>query len=231
MFCVKCGVELADSEERCPLCGTKVYNPEIERVVTSAPYPEFTAKDSRMSKRGIMLIVTILFCALITQLLICELSIPRTKGWAGYAVYGVALFYVLVALPMWFRKPNPVIFVPCDFAAILAYLFYINYVTKGGWFLSFALPAVGVLALITSAAVTLFKYLHHGYLYVCGGVLIANGFYTVLLEYLISSAFDVRSSFHWSLFPLIGCFIIGMGFIIISICKPIKEALKKKLFF
>lgn len=231
MFCVKCGVELADSEERCPLCGTKVYNPEVERVVTSPPYPEFTAKDSRMSKKGFMLIITIVFSALITQLFICELSIPSAKGWAGYAVYGVALFYVLVALPMWFRKPNPVIFVPCDFAAILAYLFYINYATKGDWFLSFALPAVAALALIASAAAALFKYLRHGYLYVCGGVLIANGFYTVLLEYLISSAFNIQSSFHWSLFPFIGCLIIGVGFIVISICKPIKEALKKKLFF
>lgn len=31
MYCVKCGVELDDAEERCPLCGTRVYHPDIER--------------------------------------------------------------------------------------------------------------------------------------------------------------------------------------------------------
>ena len=28
MYCIKCGVELADSEKRCPLCNTPVINPK-----------------------------------------------------------------------------------------------------------------------------------------------------------------------------------------------------------
>ena len=28
MYCVKCGVKLDDSLERCPLCGTPVWRPE-----------------------------------------------------------------------------------------------------------------------------------------------------------------------------------------------------------
>ena len=31
MYCIKCGVELADSEKKCPLCGTVVFNPELSR--------------------------------------------------------------------------------------------------------------------------------------------------------------------------------------------------------
>ena len=27
MYCVKCGVELADSQRVCPLCGTRVFHP------------------------------------------------------------------------------------------------------------------------------------------------------------------------------------------------------------
>ena len=34
-------------------------------------------------------------------------------------------------LPLWFRRPNPVIFVPVDFAAIGLYLLYINFATGG----------------------------------------------------------------------------------------------------
>ena len=29
MYCVKCGVELADSQRVCPLCGTRVFHPDI----------------------------------------------------------------------------------------------------------------------------------------------------------------------------------------------------------
>ena len=31
MYCIKCGVELADTEKQCPLCGTLVYHPELEQ--------------------------------------------------------------------------------------------------------------------------------------------------------------------------------------------------------
>ena len=30
MYCVKCGVELADSQRVCPLCGTRVFHREAK---------------------------------------------------------------------------------------------------------------------------------------------------------------------------------------------------------
>ncbi len=231
MYCIKCGVELADSEERCPLCGTKVYNPEIEHVPSPSPFPESQEREKKLSNRGLMLIVAILFAAIIAQLIICELSIPSARGWAGYAVGAVLLCYILVVLPMWFKKPNPVIFVPCDFAAILGYLLYIDLMTHGHWFLSFAFPAVGAYGLLVTAVITLCYYVRKGYLYIFGGALIAHGLFMVLLEFLISLTFKLETMFQWSLFPLVGCFILGMGLIIIAICKPIHEALQKKFFF
>ena len=41
MYCIKCGVELADSEKVCPLCGTRVYHPDIEIKTTEPPFPEY----------------------------------------------------------------------------------------------------------------------------------------------------------------------------------------------
>ena len=37
MYCIKCGVELADSEKRCPLCGTPVFHPDLPRNLTEPP--------------------------------------------------------------------------------------------------------------------------------------------------------------------------------------------------
>ena len=39
MYCVKCGVELADSQRVCPLCGTRVFHPDIPRTPADPPYP------------------------------------------------------------------------------------------------------------------------------------------------------------------------------------------------
>ena len=39
MYCIKCGVELKDSEEKCPLCGTVVFHPDMKRPDGEKPYP------------------------------------------------------------------------------------------------------------------------------------------------------------------------------------------------
>lgn len=39
MYCVQCGVKLADTEVRCPLCGTRVFHPDIFREEGERLYP------------------------------------------------------------------------------------------------------------------------------------------------------------------------------------------------
>mgnify|MGYP000840753951 CR=1 FL=1 len=39
MYCIKCGVELADSERVCPLCGTRVFHPDLPCGQGEPPYP------------------------------------------------------------------------------------------------------------------------------------------------------------------------------------------------
>ena len=142
------------------------------------------------------------------------------------------LLYELVALPLWFKRPNPVIFVPCGFAAVLAYLLYIDLAVHGGWFLKFAFPVVGAYGLLVTAVVTLLKYVRRGHLFIFGGALIAHGIYMTFLEMMINIAFSEKTvlQLNWSYFPLFGCFILGMGLIIIAINKPMQESLKKKFF-
>ena len=46
MYCINCGVKLSDTEQKCPLCGTSVYHPEIKQKETAPLYPK-----DRMQKR------------------------------------------------------------------------------------------------------------------------------------------------------------------------------------
>ncbi|MEI3090412.1 MAG: hypothetical protein V8T01_10865 [Oscillospiraceae bacterium] len=75
--------------------------------------------------------------------LLCDWRIDGTIVWSGYAAGAIGLLYVMIVLPLWFRHPNPVIFVPVDFAAIGLYLLYIDFATGGHWFLVVCLPGDG----------------------------------------------------------------------------------------
>ena len=222
---------MADSEKKCPLCGTVVFNPELSRPDGEPQYPRMpAAQPEKVNRSGIMFVVTMLFLLPIVTTLLCDWQINGKIIWSGYAVGAVVLLYTLVVLPLWFRHPNPVIFIPVDFAMTALYLLYINCATGGHWFLSFALPVTAAAGLILTAAVTLLKYVRKGYLFIFGGTIILSGAYTVLVEFLLNLNFHVHDEFIWSFYPFSVSFILGVMLIVIGICRPLRESLHKKFF-
>ena len=231
MYCIKCGVELADSEKLCPLCGLKVYHPEIEKPKNiEYPYPKFERINEQVSRFGIMMVLTIIFLLPILLTLICDISINHTVSWSGYVVGGIVTAYVIFILPLWFRRPNPVIFVPVDFATIGAFVLYIDLVNRGGWFLFFAFPLITGIGLIVTAVVTLMKYIPKGALYIIGGAFITFGAFTVLIDHLVNITFNTGRGIFWAWYPLTVFVVLGLLLIFIAICKPLRETLKRKFF-
>lgn len=230
MFCVKCGVELAASEAKCPLCGTVVYHPDITPPAARPTFPPNAQPKMRVNRRGALLIITAVYLMLIIQLLVCDLTIFGGLTWSLYAAGGLLLIYIIGILPSWFSKPNPVIFVPCDFAAIALFLLFIDLQTNGSWFLSFALPTVGTFGLIVSAVIALFRYVKRGYFYILGGALIATGASIVVMELLMNMTFGFQNFYFWSSYPMIGCVLVGIALIVIGVCRPLRDSLAKKFF-
>ena len=231
MYCVKCGVELADSEKKCPLCGTPVFHPDIPRNLSEPPFPpDKRIRPEDVNRSGVLFVLTI--AALLPALLclLCDWRINGTIVWSGFAVGGLLLLYILAVLPLWFKRPNPVIFVPIDFAAIGVFLLYVNYATGGHWFLTFALPVTGAAGLLVCAMVTLLRYLSRGYLYIFGGALMAGGGLAVLIEFLLNLTFGLHHTFIWSFYPLAAGVLLGAMLLIIAVCKPLRRSLHRKFF-
>lgn len=231
MYCIKCGVELGESEKKCPLCGLRVYHPELPLGGEGeGPYPKYEKSNERVSKLGTMLAVTLLFVLPLLLTLVCDISINSAVTWSGYAVGGLIVAYIITVLPNWFRRPNPVVFVPVDIAVAALYVLYIDLVDRGGWYLTFALPLICAVGLVVTAVVTLLKYVRGGQLYVFGGALILMGGITVMTELLINYTFGVEKTVFWSLYPLISLAVLGLICIVIAICKPLRSSLLKRFF-
>jgi hypothetical protein len=229
MYCIKCGVELADTEKHCPLCGTVVYHPELTQKEAPPTYPPYRKPKQRINRRGVLFLISVLYLILAAQLFVCEFSIFNQFHWSLYAVGGLIVSYVAVILPMWFHHPNPVIFVPCDFAAATLYLWFINLLSGGNWFLTFALPVAVATALLTTAPIALLHYIRKGHLFIFGSASILFGAFLVQVETLLWVTFSIPFYF-WSVYPLIGFVLLGIALIIIGICRPLREALTKKFF-
>lgn len=230
MYCVKCGVKLADTEKQCPLCGTTVFHPDITRDNGKAMYPSGNHPKSPSAAIWPLIIFSAAFLLPILIVLLCDIQLNGELTWAGYVVGALTTAYVILILPMWFRNPNPVIFVPCGFAAVALYVLYINFATGGEWYLSFALPVIGGICAIVTASVTLIRYVKRGKLYIYGGAFIASGGLTLLIEFLINHTFGFSRFIGWSLYPLTTFALLGGILIFLAICRPARESMERIFF-
>lgn len=233
-YCVKCGVELEAGAKSCPLCKTPVLLPEKEAENADPLFPPFSGSahydPNSVNRSGVMFVLTLLVLIPIVISLLCDVNLNYGVTWSSYVMGALILAYIIVLLPLWFRRPNPVIFTAVDFAAAGAYLLLIDLLTQGGWFLPVAFPIVGGCMLITVTVTALTYYLKRGYLFIFGGAFIAAGFFALLIEFLLNHTFALHQTFVWAIYPLATCLIIGMGLIIIAICRPLRESLRRKFF-
>lgn len=230
MYCVNCGVKLADTERSCPLCGTAVVRPSPSDNEARPTYPREKHPKLQANSRVLNGLYIIVFLFPLLMCFFSDFWSDRRLDWFGYVAGGVLVVYIALALPLWFRKPNPVIFVPCNFASVTLYLLYIDLATGGGWFLSFAFPIAGALCIIASAAVTLLRYVKRGLFYVLGGTAIALGGLILLIEFLMTITFEYSFT-GWSVYPLITLGLLGVCLLYLAINHSARERLHRKLFF
>lgn len=230
MYCVKCGVKLADTEKKCPLCNTVVYHPDVKQPNEEPLYPSKKMPKSASISKILNGAVIITFVIALVVCYFADLLLDDVINWFGYVVGALVVAYVAFALPLWFKKPNPVIFTPCAFAAVILYLFYIDFMTGGNWFLTFAFPITGGLCVIISATITLLYYVRKGKLYIFGGMFMALGALMTLIEFLLEITFNIEF-IGWSIYPFGVLFLFGGLLIYFAINKVAREMIERKLFF
>ena len=230
MYCVKCGVELADTEKKCPLCATAVYHPELERPEAPPLYPTDKMPPTASRSRALNGVVIILFLIPLSVCYFADWSLDGSIQWYGFVAGALGLVYTAFALPAWFLKPEPVALTAVNFGAAAVYLLYIDCATGGGWFLGFALPMTGGLAVITCALVGLLYYLRKGRLFIVGGAQMALGGLMVLLESLLVRTFGLSYT-GWSLYPLAVLILCGGLLIYLGVNSEAREIMERKLFF
>lgn len=230
MYCINCGVKLADTEKVCPLCLTKVYHPDLKQGDEQPVYPPKTYPKSKKSNYFMQIFATFAIVLAAVIVFLCNMKITGSVTWSGYVLGALFVGYTVTVLPSWFAYANPVIFAPIDFAAIGLYLLYIDIYTKGGWFLSFAFPVVGGVAILITALIALLKYLEKGKLFVVGGFFMLLGAFMMLVEFFMIITFKIGHFLGWSIYPMVSLGLLGAFLIFLAIYRPARELMERKFF-
>lgn len=228
MYCVKCGVRLSEGTEKCPLCATPVWNPEGTSGPMTYP-PTYPEAVKGRHKHAILFSITLL-CVIACMIvyLVCVNALHDMTV-LGIVDLGVLTGYILFVLPLWFRKPNPVIFLPIDHVVAACYVLYLCIRSGGSWFLSFAGPIFLASMILTEAFAALTRYVRGGRYYIFGGAFIFLGGITLLIEGLAHVTFGTGFPL-WSPYAASVCGIIGLVLILAAIIRPMRDFFNRMFF-
>lgn len=136
-YCVHCGVKLSNYHANCPLCNTKVFNPNIKEISNNIDYPEYIIHQKTDRKRANKLFTAIILSllsfiyAIIPVLL--NLIISKQISWSLIVLMSITLLWFGITFP--FFKKNNTFFrlFTQDSIAIIVYLLLLNYVISNNF--------------------------------------------------------------------------------------------------
>jgi hypothetical protein len=229
MYCINCGVKLADCETKCPICGTPVPVMKKEAEI-SKPFPAHVEGPMRMNRMGLLLVFSIVAILAILISLFIDIHSNRVITWSGYVAGAIVMIYMWVAFPLWFKKPNPIMLTGIDFGLTIPFLWLVNAISGGNWFWNFAFPISLFVSAIGVGTTALLYSIRRKHLIIIGGTWIATGCFCIFLEILINKVFSHANALLWS--PYAGgiLILIGIWLIVIGLCRPIREWMEKRFF-
>lgn len=232
-YCVNCGVELADTERVCPLCGTEVINPRAPWTPPDNPYfsEKHETAPSAISRRFIANIICALLLVPLFVTMACDIVASNTISWSLYVIGGVLLGAVCLILPMYFKRYIIPVFVTIDAISVALYLYLIEQLSGGNWFLPLALPLCIASCGFSILWATLFKNHKVTTLLVrIAVILFTLGVFIVLIELIINAYNGQQFTLKWSQYVLIPCSSLTLSLLLIDSNKKLKEAMRRRLF-
>ena len=231
-FCVNCGVKLAKSELKCPLCTTPVINPNKQLSDTM----EFAYSDKieNLSKKRIdwkyVTKLAITFLIFLTSIaVLCNIVISGKFSWSIYVICSVA--YLICQLSFVYFK-NIYLALIISLLSDEGFMFVIAYLNNGmQWYLYLILPFILIIMIYVIMCFGIFKRkkkknllrnLSICFLWSAGAIM--------LIETLIDLYNGNGVSLFWSICAALPIAIISITAFIVSYNKKLLEKIKQKIF-
>ena len=234
-YCVNCGVKLAESEKRCPLCLIPVQNPRSLYDASAAkPYPPGEDRHTLLRKRRSAAVVVTLLLLLASAVCIAvNLIYSEAFTWSLYPSGASALVWTVV-VPLIFvnagKFKNVVICVVLDFIALAGFLKLCEVLTGGDWFISVAMPvmAIALGGFLLNAALVLPRILPSRY-YLSSAVTLTVCLSLLGVEAVVDLYVNGAADLNWSLYLLIPGLVLAVILSIFARNRKIKDELRKRL--
>ena len=227
-YCVNCGVKLKQSEKVCPLCNTKVINPNNLKDKFTPAYSQVVEKHKGINKKYLCeLITVVLICAAIITVL-CDLIFTGNITWSIYVIVSILFLDSKLSFILYKNKFIPLII---DLFATETLIYVIAYLNNGlHWFYYLVCPFIFIIWIyIVLCAFVLSKKKYN----LLRRVSVAFSFISVILltiEMCVDMFKYGKIIINWSIYAVLPITIIGLILFAISYNKKLIDEIKQRIF-
>lgn len=232
-YCVNCGVELDATATACPLCNTKVYNPN-QPAATHLPTPYATVKGSTEPVKAgeFTILMSIIFLTTSVVCILLNIFTIQIGHWSLYVVGMCGVLWVFL-IPLFFpQKTNIYINLALDGLSIALFLALVSWLhPNNNWYEHIALPIV-ILGTLLLEIIFLFAIKLNSSMLVKTAISVAAiAIICMAIEIVID--LHLRNYFYlrWSAIVLTCCVVIDIVLMTIYLQDGLRAEIRRRMHF
>jgi len=227
-YCVNCGVKLAKSENKCPLCNTKVVNPNKLKDEYEPAYSNKIEEFKTINYKFIAKLTILVLLILTLVTVSCDLIITQTVSWSIYVV--CAILYLSSHLIFAFNKNIYISFTTILVTTELL-MFVIAYLNDGmHWYIYLVSQFIFILWCYIMLCIRIIKKRRKGLLRRLITCLLFSSIALIGIESGIDLYTNNQIHYTWSLYASLPIVIISILLFIVSFNRKIIEEIKQRIF-
>ena len=227
MYCIKCGAELDDYHEKCPLCETpviKMKNNENENIVYDPEYPIininlYELKIKKVKKAVFLSFFTISIISIL-EVFFQNMIIYGHMKWGYYAIPSILIFDLMLFVLLNFHTMRQNLFL--IFIGLTVYFLILDYGNKElTWSLRTGIPIVGAYYFVAFVFSFVWDKHKKDRIKIMNFFLFFVGVFLLILEFIISRRLS------WSIWASVPLFVLNV--MLRYTYKAYKHEFKKRL--
>ena len=227
-YCVNCGVKLKKSEKVCPLCNTKVINPNIINDDYKPVYSSLVEEYNKINVKFLCKLITDILLVVASVTVLCDFIISKNLTWSIYVVASILYLYSKLTFVLFKKKFIPLLI---ELLSTEGLLFIIAYLNNGlHWFLYLVCPFIFIIWLYIILCIFIFSKKKFNFLRRFSLAFASISAVLLVIEGCIDLFKDEKIIFNWSIYAVLPIAIVSILIFIFSYNKKLIDEIKQRIF-
>lgn len=232
-YCVNCGVELEHSLKECPLCNTRVINPnEREAVNATSSFPKEKSTVEAVMRKDVGILVSIILFSTAITCGCLNYFIFDSNRWSLVVIGACLVLWVTLFPIVIYEKLHIHVAILFDGLSLIGYLYMFTLLTDTDrWFWGLGVPLVVFITFLAELYVFCVRKLPRSILTEALYAITAIGILFVGIEILVDWYLHTRIVFRWSAIAATVCLIIDVVIISLLSMRRFRNAIRRRFHF